>query len=192
MSLSLRSIAFVALALAGLCADAAVADKAARPQVLAQVQVMNAKLLAQAAAPKGVSATKGSETGSVTETTVGPGIMSYSEWKTAKVGECKERIQKTRFQYNEIRKVNPRSPILAQLRQELTQEQWNLEVAQDLSAKDYLFLYVKGQDGRKRLPEIAARLSPEEISEFLESYFQMLENSNPAPSKRNRLGNQAQ
>lgn len=119
-----------------------------------------------------------------------PAPLTFREWKAAKIQRSQRRLQALRVQYAGQRAANPRSPRLPLLQQELAQEHWNLEVAQDLTTRDYLYLYVKGQDVRPRLGEIAARLSPEEVGLFLESYFQLMERSQPAPAKRARLGSQ--
>lgn len=121
-----------------------------------------------------------------------PSPMTFKEWKAAKIQHSKTRVRALHAQFVEQKAVNPRSPRLPLIQQDLAQEHWNLEIAQDLTTRDYLYLYVKGQDVRPRLGEIAARLSPEEVNLFLESYFQLMERSQPVPSKRQRLGNQAQ
>lgn len=120
-----------------------------------------------------------------------PAPLTFREWKAAKIYRSQSRLRQLQSQYRDLRQKAPRSPRLPLLHQELSQEQWNLEVAQDLTTRDYLYLYVKGADVRPRLGEIAARLSPEEVGLFLESYFQLMERSQPASVKRNRLGIQA-
>ena len=121
-----------------------------------------------------------------------PAPLTFKEWKAAKIFHSQKRLKALRTQFLEQRNVNARSPRLPLLQQELAQEHWNLEVAQDLTTRDYLYLYVKGQEVRPRIGEIAARLSPEEVGLFLESYFQLIERSQPTPVKRNRLGIQTQ
>lgn len=126
---------------------------------------------------------------------VASAVLTFTEWKNGKIAASQMRLRQLQVQYKEQRTQNPRSPRLPLIQQDLAQEQWNLEVAQDLSARDYLHLYVKDQDSRQRLPEIAARLSPEEVSLMLESYFQLIESSHQSqqsPAKRSRLGTQTQ
>lgn len=117
-----------------------------------------------------------------------PTVMSFQEWKSSKIAMSSDRLRRLHKQYVEIRAVNPQSPALPMLQQDLAQERWNLEVAQDLSTRDYLYLYVKSQGPRERLPEVAARLTSEEVSLFLESYFQLIDRTQPSLKKRTRLG----
>lgn len=129
----------------------------------------------------------------VTSTTAAPSVLSFKEWKNGKITTSQLRMRQLQMQYQDQRAYHPGSPRLPMLQQDLAQEQWNLEVARDLSARDYLYLYVKNQD--QRLSEIAARLSPEEVSLMLESYFQLIDRSQKnqeLPAKRSRLGTQTQ
>lgn len=116
-------------------------------------------------------------------------ILSFTEWKRAKIQSSTERIRQLRGQYAEAQKRQPRSTALASLQQEINQEFWNLEEARDLSPRDYLLLYARGSD--QRLQQVASRLSPEEVSQFLESYLTTLNRQAAAPAHPpSRVGNQ--
>lgn len=119
----------------------------------------------------------------------GTPILSFTEWKRAKIKASTERIRQLRGQYAETQKRQPHSAALASLQQEINQEFWNLEEARDLSPRDYLLLYARGSD--LRLQQVASRLSPEEVSQFLESYLSTLNRQAAAPAyPPSRVGNQ--
>lgn len=120
-------------------------------------------------------------------------ILSFNEWKTLKVNQSNEKIRQLSAQFTELRKMNPKAASLVRFQQELNQEYWNLEVARDLAPRDYMLLYVKNRNSKLKMQQIAALMSPDEMSQFLESYIQVIDRSGAAPSySPRRMGGQAQ
>lgn len=120
-------------------------------------------------------------------------LLSYREWKMAKMQNSAQKIQALRKRQNEVRATQPRSETLNEIQQELSQEQWNYEMARDLSTQDYLILYVKQQPGRDKLKTVASQMSQEEVTAFLEAYFNSLQKPTALPNyQRTRLGVQPQ
>ena len=95
-------------------------------------------------------------------------IKSFQEWKTLQVETSKAdlRAVKARAQG----KAGYASAVRS-IEQQVTQERWNLEVAQDLSVTDYLVLYLAHQGAPGKLAEAAVKLTPEETAQVLEAYI---------------------
>lgn len=106
-----------------------------------------------------------------------PRTMSYKAWKADKIHVCNSRLKNLRIKYAEARHGRDNN-WAHQIEQDITTEKWRLEVAKELSVKDYLSLYVVPQlpdrNPNRRLKEIAATFSREEVAQVLETYVQMV------------------
>ncbi|MBO9666588.1 MAG: hypothetical protein J7501_07205 [Bdellovibrio sp.] len=119
-------------------------------------------------------------------------VKSYREWKTEMVAGAQYKVSSVKSQI-EARKQTRRvaqgtDPNLARsgrgveavpardislegLEKQLRQEQYDLEVAQDLSVTDYFVGYLtKIQDKKSAFKEVAGKLSPEEVAELMNAY----------------------
>lgn len=102
-------------------------------------------------------------------------LRSFREWKAEKVKAATEKVDHVQAQIQTHKGAG-----LRDLEQQLSQEQWNLEVAQDLSITDYLVLYLASKGSAAQLTEAARKLSPEETAQILEAYLRSLGSSSTA------------
>lgn len=102
---------------------------------------------------------------------------SYRDWKSEKIHSCSDRLKVLRIQLSSAKSARDEGA-LKTIEQDMVQENWRLEVAKELSVKDYMILYVIPQlpekGASRRLKEIAAVLSKEEVAQVLETYVQLL------------------
>ncbi len=125
----------------------------------------------------------------------GADVQSYKEWKMARVHGSQTRIVSIKNQIDNRRAV--KAAIAAQgtdpnlqlrtkgtieaastadytvekLERQLKAEQYNLELAQDLSVTDYFAGYLtKVQNKKSAFAEVAGKLSPEEVAELMNAY----------------------
>jgi hypothetical protein len=119
-------------------------------------------------------------------------VKSYREWKTDRVQWAQNKVSTLKAQI-EIKKhqvrigalgVDPNLEIKQQteagtsnsmavekLEKQLTTEQYDLDLANDLSVTDYFVGYlIKVQDKKSAFNEVAGRLSPEEVAELMAAY----------------------
>lgn len=103
--------------------------------------------------------------------------LTFKAWKADKITVCNARLKTLRTKFGQAKSGRDRN-WTRDLEQDLTQEKWRLEVAKDLSVKDYMILYVMPQlpekGANRRLKEIASVLSREEVAQVLETYVQLL------------------
>ena len=102
-------------------------------------------------------------------------IKSFQEWKTEKIHAASLQVETSKA---DLRAVKARAQgkagyasAVRSIEQQVTQERWNLEVAQDLSVTDYLVLYLAHQGAPGKLAEAAVKLTPEETAQVLEAYI---------------------
>lgn len=121
----------------------------------------------------------------------GAEVKSYREWKTERVQLAQNKVMTLKSQID--MKKHPRlaaggmDPNLAhksgleavpahdisleKMERELREEQYDLEVAKDLSVTDYFVGYLtKVQDKKTAFNEVAGKLSPEEVAELMTAY----------------------
>ncbi|WP_413576510.1 hypothetical protein ACLVWU_00545 [Bdellovibrio sp. HCB290] len=119
-----------------------------------------------------------------------PKFKSYREWKNEKVSSAQTKVTYLTGQIH-TQKTNRRAsgtdPNLARgksmeavasqnisieaLEKQLNQEQYDLEVAKDLSVTDYFAGYLtKVPDKKAAFKDVAGKLSPEEIAELMNAY----------------------
>jgi hypothetical protein len=113
------------------------------------------------------------------------GYKSYREWKTQQVQDVQTKILTIRTQIDTRKTARGIDPNLAQgrkgieagepgmdrLEKQLRQEQFDLDVAKDLSVTDYFVGYLtKVQDKKTAIHDVAAKLSPEEVAELMTAY----------------------
>ena len=124
----------------------------------------------------------------------GVGVQSYKDWKQEKIQNANFQLIATKAQIQSLKQHLAyqdynRNQRLQTLQSLANQLEWNLEVAQDLSVKDYLVLYLAGQKDEKRFTKAAARLTVQETAEVLEAYTKAMDDEK-IKSTNGRLSNQ--
>ena len=117
------------------------------------------------------------------------GVKSYREWKTERVSQASVRVSSLKAQI-ESKKAPGIDPNMAmnrsknqlegtpgkdiatdRLERMLRAEQYDLDLAKDLSVTDYFVGYLtKVQDKKAAFQEVAGKLSPEEVAELMTAY----------------------
>jgi hypothetical protein len=105
-----------------------------------------------------------------------PTLKSFSAWKSEKVQSVKEQVSDVRnkFQLVKARVKSTQDPQLNVVSQQLNQQEWNLEVAQDLNVIDYVVLYLAAQGSKADLKAAATKFTPEETAQILAAYIKMI------------------
>lgn len=111
-------------------------------------------------------------------------LKSFRDWKADKVQAAQNQVEKT-TKYMIALKVRGtlNEKQRESLEQQIAQEQWNVEVAQDLSVMDYLVLYLAQQGGPGKFNEAATKLTADETAQVLEAYVR----SNGGTSEQNQV-----
>lgn len=98
-----------------------------------------------------------------------PAVRSYKEWKSDKIQAALSQILVVRNQLLKAQSEgNQKSRETHQ--KQLSQLQWNLEVANDLSVTDYFVLYLSQQSQPDRYHQAAQKLTSSEVAELMEAY----------------------
>ena len=116
--------------------------------------------------------------------------LSFEDWKRCKIQTAKEDIQHLKQNLDQYQKIDPKSSLIPSTKKELSQSEFNLEVAQNLSVTDYLVLYLSNQHNPTRFKEAAAKLSSEDTAKIIEAYLQSLQaqrQEEVVQTKRNSL-----
>jgi hypothetical protein len=115
-------------------------------------------------------------------------FKSYREWKTEKIQEAQAQVTHIKIQIDA--KKNPRSAaagkdpnvnkknsiegrdvVVDRLEKQLREEQYDLEVAKDLSVTDYFVGYLtKVTDKKAAFHDVATKLSADEVAELMTAY----------------------
>ena len=110
---------------------------------------------------------------------------SFREWKSQRVQDAQSKILVIRTQIDSRKAARGTDPNLAQgrkgfeagepgvtlLERQLRQEQYDLEMAKDLSVTDYFVGYLtKVQDKKSAIQDVASKLTPEEVAELMMAY----------------------
>ncbi len=124
-------------------------------------------------------------------------ILSFKDWKSDKIQQILTRINNNKSQIDALRSrqlsqasISPGKPtlkpdsgisqLIQRYQKQLTQEEWNLEVAQDLSITEYIMLHVGAQPSKARFQQAASKLAPQEVAELMEAYSVSLGVQTPA------------
>lgn len=120
-------------------------------------------------------------------------VKSYADWKTEKIQSISNKILSAKNQAETLKLKKKTDPALSAALADSNisyyekmaqQEQWNLEVAQELSISDYLVLYLAAQGTPNRYQEAASKLTLQDVSELMEAYVRALGvNSSPAQNQ---------
>lgn len=105
--------------------------------------------------------------------TPGSELKGYREWKSDKIQAVINRITSTKALVT-IAKTEANVKNAQNFERQLAQEQWNLEVAKDLSVTDYFLLYLTQQNHRDRFYRAATKLNSAEVAELMEAYSKEL------------------
>lgn len=105
-----------------------------------------------------------------------PAIKSFKEWKSEKINLA---LQQTLAMRNTILKSKALGTTknTSALEKQLSQLNWNLEVAQDLSVTDYFVLYLSLQPQKDRFKMAASKLTTLEVADLMQAYAQSLSNA---------------
>jgi len=110
---------------------------------------------------------------------------SYREWKTQRVQDAQTKVLTVRTQIDARKATRGTDPNMAlprrafeagepgadRLERQLRQEQYDLDVAKDLSVTDYFVGYlIKVQDKKSAIQDVASKLSPDEVAELMMAY----------------------
>jgi len=98
-------------------------------------------------------------------------VKSFRDWKAEKVQAATQQVDRSRLAVKNLKAQGRGGASLENAQQELSQDEWNLEVAGDLSVTDYLALYLAQNSGGTKLTEAAGKLSADEIAQVLEAYI---------------------
>ncbi|MGZ3742774.1 MAG: hypothetical protein ACXWRE_01680 [Pseudobdellovibrionaceae bacterium] len=112
-----------------------------------------------------------------------PKIKSFKEWKSEKVQEALVKVTAAKTKIQLMKSKDPNlehnkgsleatSGVNAEtLEAQLQEDQSSLEMAKDLSVTDYFAGYLtKLQDKKSAFNEVAGKLTPEEVAEFMAAY----------------------
>ncbi|MBX2996277.1 MAG: hypothetical protein KF681_15735 [Bdellovibrionaceae bacterium] len=109
-------------------------------------------------------------------------LKSFREWKSEKIQASLAQVDQTTRRVQDLR-LKAQSPAqknaLENVEQQLSQEEWNLEIAQDLTVTDYLVLYLASQNVSGKFNEAAGKLTSDETAQVLEAYVR---NMNAVPN----------
>lgn len=94
--------------------------------------------------------------------------QGYKDWKSSQIRESSERIKKLKLRLSKAKGASK-----AALQQDLNQEFFRLDIAKELTIKDYLILHV-ARLGPRQFRKIAALLSKEEVAQLLEAGVRMV------------------
>lgn len=122
-------------------------------------------------------------------TTQSMGVKNFRDWKaekiliiTNKMSSIKskmdtEKNKKKLLTINQLSLSEQKN--IDFLERQLSQEQWNLEIAQELSVTDYLALYIAQNPGKNKFQEAAANLGSSDVAELIESYVKNMTTQQP-------------
>ncbi|MBL7669116.1 MAG: hypothetical protein JNM39_01405 [Bdellovibrionaceae bacterium] len=116
-----------------------------------------------------------------------PTAKSFKEWKDQKIQEIQTRIDLLQAR---IDSQLPTDTNLGQLKTQLKNDSYSLEMAKELTVSDYFVAYLaKLENRRETYKEIAARMSADEIADLMSAYvnsiFSAQTLSTPAPQGYN-------
>jgi hypothetical protein len=101
--------------------------------------------------------------------TSGLEVKSFREWKAEKIERVGERVLVIKEQIKSL-KSQGKEDQSKNLTKDLTQEDWNLDVAKDLTVADYFVLYLSQHPSERRFQEAASKMSVTEVADLLEAY----------------------
>ncbi len=107
-------------------------------------------------------------------------ILTFKEWKMEKVQASLQRMSNLRAQIQVLKMESGNKDILP-LERSLAQESWNLEVIKDLGISDYFILYVRPMKSPNKYKQLAAKMSPDELTEVLETFSKNLSSNEERP-----------
>ena len=96
-------------------------------------------------------------------------VQSYRAWKSERVQSILNRIGIHRANLVKAQ-TEGKSDLALQAERLIRQEEWNLEVAQDLTVSDYIVIYLSGQSSPNKFYQAAQQMSVAETSELIEAF----------------------
>ena len=101
-------------------------------------------------------------------------IKSFAVWKQEKIVQAQFQLHQARLHLEATRKLAKNPSELQEASREVTQSEWEAEMASDLTVTDYAVLYLSTVNAPAKLKEAAAKLTPEDTFRLLEAYLQVL------------------
>jgi hypothetical protein len=115
-----------------------------------------------------------------------PATKSFAEWKAEKVTRAKKQLQSSRDHLLTLsQKKNAPSAEIKQVIDQIAQDEWSVEIAEDLTSTDYLVLYLSNNSSPEKFKEAASKLSAEETAIVLEAYLNAV--AQPYDKKKTKL-----
>lgn len=96
-------------------------------------------------------------------------VKSYREWKAQRVHAATSEINSLKAQMTSAQMMGHKAQV-ENLQKELSQQQWNLDVAKELSVTDYFVIYLSQVPETDRFKQAAAKMSLNEIEEMMKAY----------------------
>jgi len=122
------------------------------------------------------------------KTTAAPAVMvattspnstkPFSEWKTDKIQLAQDQLARAKSRQRFDRSQD--------LMKEVTQLEFNLDVAQSLSVTDYVVLYLSTQTGNSKFLEAASHMSAAETAKIMEAYLKAMQSQQQAEKQSER------
>lgn len=116
-------------------------------------------------------------------------VKTFRDWKQEKIQLINQRMSQSKIQLEALKgrkmaetkagRTSSYDGLIQHYEKEIGQEQWNLEVAQDLSVTEYIALYLSGHTSKTRFQEAATHLNASEVAELIEAYSEALDAANP-------------
>jgi hypothetical protein len=110
-------------------------------------------------------------------------VKSFHEWRDEKILLANNQKLLVKAQILRAQAEQNKKSVLV-LEKQLSQLQWNLEAARDLSVADYFLLYLSQQAQADRFARAAAKLTTKEVAELMEAYAQTLSSESAAAITR--------
>jgi len=108
-------------------------------------------------------------------------VLGFREWKAEKIQGAFQSVMALRVKAQKAHSDGQRA-LYDQLLKDMSQLNWNLEVARDLSVNDYFVLYLSQVSHKDRYQLAASKLQPTEMAELMRAYADSLEVQAPASS----------
>lgn len=125
---------------------------------------------------------------------VKPQLKSFGDWKDEKIQSSKEQLisSKQKLESLKDKLKNKNDGLIKTLEQQISQDEWNLEVTESLSVRDYVILYLANQQGTDKFQNAAQKMGPKETAQLLEAYADVIQNQkqNEFHSKLPRASNE--
>lgn len=107
----------------------------------------------------------------------GASVKTFKDWKSEKIQLVSSKINaiKSRLESERLKKQKNEPAALSYYEKMLSQEQWNIDIAKELTVTDYIALYLNQIQSKSKFQDAAASLTAAEVAELMEAYTQSLQ-----------------